>query len=176
MIFRMGKKTLYVRGFNPKTITKPLIEELFIQAGPIHFINLFKTHAKIVFEHEETVPYSIALLNGIELNGDILRLSPQMSDKNSYCYHKYLMEVRNKLMKEYRKMEPPNLPPKKYPTRQPRPKAQPTVFDKERKTYSWTKDKAKNRLIAAAIEKAKAKRKKKRRKPKLVSKLKKNSK
>lgn len=110
-----ARKTLYVTGFNPKHTSKQLLEELFTQGGPVRDITLFDTHAYVLFEHEESVPYCLALLNEVELHGNKLRLNPRVKSANAFCYLKYLSTVRKKLMAEYRKVPPPDLPPKKMP-------------------------------------------------------------
>lgn len=115
-----AKKTLYVTGFNSKLTTKHLLEELFTQGGPIRDVTLFETHAYILFHHEESVPYCLALFNEIELHGHKLRISPKVKGKDVYCYMKYLMAVRKKLMSEYMKIPPPDLPQKKIAEKSPR--------------------------------------------------------
>jgi len=108
-----ASRTLYVTGFTLSSNTKRLLEELFSQGGPIVNATVFQTHAYILFQDEVSVPYCLALFNEVELNGQKLRLSPRCKTKNTYCYLKYLMKVREKLKDQYMKITPPNLPPKK---------------------------------------------------------------
>lgn len=107
-----AKRTLYVTGFDSKCMTKRLLEELFSQGGPVSEIILFETHAFVQFQHEESVPYCLALFNEIELHGQKLRISPRHKSKSAFCYLKYLMAVREKLMTENRKIPAPDLPPR----------------------------------------------------------------
>lgn len=110
-----ARKTIYITGFNPRLINKHLLEEIFIQGGPIKDITLFETHAYILFEDEESVPYCLALFNDIELHGQKLRLSPRFKTKETFNYLNYLRVVRDKLMSQYMKLKPPDLPPKIMP-------------------------------------------------------------
>lgn len=105
-----AKKTLYVTGYDSKRTTKHLLEELFTQGGPLSDISMFDTHAFVQFQHEESVPYCLALFNELELHGHKLRISPRSKSRASFGYLKYLMAVREKLMTENRKITPPDLP------------------------------------------------------------------
>lgn len=109
-----ARRTLYVTGFNSKKITKPLLKDLFTQGGPVVDITLFETHAYILFQDEESVPYCLALFNEVELHGEKLRLNPRFRTKDTYCYINYLAKVRSRLRDEYLMKTPPELPPKKY--------------------------------------------------------------
>lgn len=93
---------------------KHLLKELFSQGGPVTDITLFDTHAYVLFQHEESVPYCLALFNEVELFGEKLRLNPRSRSENNFCYMKYLSEVRARLRDEYAQMKPPNLPAKRY--------------------------------------------------------------
>ena len=110
-----AKKTLYVTGFNPKLMKRHLLQELFSQGGPVKDITMFDTHAYVLFQHEESVPYCLALFNEVELFGDKLRLNPRYRSGDTFCYMKYLSEVRAKMRDQYAQVKPPRLPPKKYP-------------------------------------------------------------
>lgn len=109
-----ARKTLYVTGFNSKHTTKHLLKELFTQGGPVADVTMFDTHAYVLFQHEESVPYCLALFNEVELFGDKLRLNPRHRSKDTFNYMKYLTQVRDKLRDEYLQRAPPNLPAKKY--------------------------------------------------------------
>ena len=65
-----AKKTLYVTEFNPKLMKRHLLQELFSQGGPVKDITMFDTHACVLFQHEESFPYCLALFNEVELFGD----------------------------------------------------------------------------------------------------------
>lgn len=110
-----AKKTLYVTGFNSKLIKRHLLKELFCQGGPVVDVTLFETHAYILFQHAESVPYCLALFHDIEIFGDKLKLKPRChTSGNPYTYLDYLTSVRNTLREDYARVEPPSLPAKKY--------------------------------------------------------------
>lgn len=109
-----AKNTLYVTGFDPKLTKKHVLEELFTQGGPVKEVTMLDTHAYVLFQHEESVPYCLALFNEIELHGQKLRLNPRFRTSETYCYMKYLIAVRKKLMSEYMKIPAPDLPPKQW--------------------------------------------------------------
>lgn len=109
-----ARKTLYVTGFNSK-VKKHLLKELFSQGGPVTDITMFDTHAYVLFQHEESVPYCLALFNEVELFGEKLKLNPRYRSEETLGYMRYLSEVRNRLRDEYAQIKPPILPPKKYP-------------------------------------------------------------
>lgn len=113
-----AKKTLYVTGFNPKHTSKRLLDELFTQGGPVKNITLFNTHAYVLFHHEESVAYCLALFNEVELHGQKLRLNPKFRTRDTFCYMRYLVSVREKLMREYMKIPPPDLPPRQAPVKE----------------------------------------------------------
>lgn len=108
-----SRKTLYVTGYNPKLTTKHLLTELFTQGGPISDVTMMDTHAYVLFQHEESVAYCLALFNEIELHGNKLRISPRnRGDRKVFSYLKYLQDVRTKLRDQYFKITPPDLPAK----------------------------------------------------------------
>lgn len=107
--------SLKISGYNSKLTTSTLLYELFCQGGPIKSIILCKRpdeHAIIRFQHDESVPYCLALFEGVELHGRLLRMNPLKYNKNTYMYTNYLREVRHKFRDEYAKIDPPALPPK----------------------------------------------------------------
>lgn len=116
----VARRTLYVTSFNSKTITKNLLKELFCQGGPVVDITLFDTHAYVLFEDEESVPYCLALFNEIELYGHKLRISPRIRTKDALSSLRYLKLVRDKLRNEFSKIPPPKLPAKKMPIKKSR--------------------------------------------------------
>lgn len=163
----VARRTLYVQGFNPRTITKNLMNELFSQGGPIVNITLFETHAYILFEDEQSVAYCLALFNEIELHGRMLRISPRVKSKSAYDYLKYLKNVRDKLRTEFANIKPPNLPPKKMPLKQNKTPQVPKEtkinhrtgdrsFDHYKKSQTQTKSKNKNFERSKSRGKAKA--------------------
>lgn len=110
-----ARRTLYVTGFDSKRASKDLLKELFTQGGPVVDITMFDTHAYVLFQHQESVPYCLALFNNIELHDKKLRLSPKFKTKDTYSYLEYLAKVRDELRDQYMRQTPPQLPPKIYP-------------------------------------------------------------
>lgn len=107
--------SLRISGYNPKLTTNTLLYELFCQGGPIKSISFCKRpddHAIIRFQHDESVPYCLALFEGIELHGRLLRMNPLRYNKNTNLYLDYLKEVRHKFRDEYAQITPPALPAK----------------------------------------------------------------
>lgn len=107
--------SLRISGYNPKLTTSTLLYELFCQGGPIKSISLCKRpddHAIVRFHHDESVPYCLALFEGIQLHGRLLRMNPLRYNKSTHLYTDYLREVRHKFRDEYAKITPPPLPPK----------------------------------------------------------------
>lgn len=115
-----AKKTLYVTGFNPKHTTKQLLKELFTQGGPVADITMFDTHAYVLFQHEVSVPYCLALFNEVELHGEKLRLNPRLKSKETFSYLNHLSKVRTKFRDYYKTMPAPSLPQKIYPKKKAR--------------------------------------------------------
>uniref|UniRef100_A0A8D0E7D7 RNA-binding protein 7 n=1 Tax=Salvator merianae TaxID=96440 RepID=A0A8D0E7D7_SALMN len=73
-------RTLFVGNLDPK-VTEELLFELFHQAGPVIKVKIPKDRdgkpkqfAFVNFKHEESVPYSMSLLNGIKLFGRPLKI------------------------------------------------------------------------------------------------------
>ena len=111
----IGRRTVHVAGFNAKYTTKHLLFELFHQGGPVTDITWLDTHAYVLFQHEESVPYCLALFSDIELHGRKLKLSPRIRTKTTYSFLDYLAQVRNKIKDDYMRIQPPDLPAKIYP-------------------------------------------------------------
>lgn len=112
-----SRRTLYVTGFDSKRATKDLLKELFTQGGPVVDITMFDTHAYVLFQHQESVPYCLALFNDIELHDKKLRLSPRFKTKDTFSYVQHLAQVRDRLRDKYMRETPPHLPAKIYPKR-----------------------------------------------------------
>ncbi|XP_066495874.1 RNA-binding protein 7 [Tiliqua scincoides] len=73
-------RTLFVGNLDAK-VTEELLFELFHQAGPVIKVKIPKDRdgkpkmfAFVNFKHEESVPYSMSLLNGIKLYGRPLKI------------------------------------------------------------------------------------------------------
>lgn len=75
-------------------------------------VTLFDTHAYILLKDEESVPYCLALFSDIELHGRRLCINPKIRSKDVFTLRKHLVQVRDILKEQYRKIKPPNLPPK----------------------------------------------------------------
>lgn len=68
------------------------------QAGPVDYVTRPKDRpfAFVVFEHEESVPYSIALLKGVQLFGRNLDMRPRDGTEQARRISYYMDEVRQK--------------------------------------------------------------------------------
>lgn len=77
-------RTLRVTNFHER-VTKELLKELFIQAGPVRNIVLRPDHAFIEFEDAESVAYALAAMYRIQLFGVELKLEPKV--QSDYYYH-----------------------------------------------------------------------------------------
>ncbi|KAJ7305030.1 hypothetical protein JRQ81_010807 [Phrynocephalus forsythii] len=93
-------RTLFVGNLDPK-VTEELLFELFHQAGPVIKVKIpkdrdgkAKQFAFVNFKHEESVPYSMNLLNGIKLFGRPLKIqyrsgSSHASQDSSSAYSQH---------------------------------------------------------------------------------------
>ncbi|XP_068122225.1 splicing regulator RBM11 [Hyperolius riggenbachi] len=87
-------RTLFVGNLEPK-VTEELLFELFLQAGPLTKVSIAKdkegnckSFGFICFQHKESAPYAMSLLNGIRLFGRPIKLqyrtgSTHTSDSDS---------------------------------------------------------------------------------------------
>lgn len=73
----LQERTLVLKNFDPEKTTKELITELFLQAGPVKNVVIRPDHAFVEFDDVESVGYSKALLDGIEMFGKKLELQPK---------------------------------------------------------------------------------------------------
>ncbi|XP_069940340.1 RNA-binding protein 7 isoform X2 [Cherax quadricarinatus] len=68
-------RTVWVGNFDPERVTQELLYELFLQAGPLHYVRIpkdratgkLKNFAFVCYRHDVSVAYAIELLNGIQL-------------------------------------------------------------------------------------------------------------
>ncbi|XP_045133918.1 RNA-binding protein 7-like [Portunus trituberculatus] len=75
-------RTVWVGNFDPEVTTEEILYELFLQAGPLHYVKIpqdkttkrSKNFGFICFRHSVSVPYAIELLNDIDVNGRNLRV------------------------------------------------------------------------------------------------------
>ncbi|XP_023223325.1 RNA-binding protein 7-like [Centruroides sculpturatus] len=93
------KRVLWV-GNLPEMVTEDLLCELFTQAGPVESVKIVKDrtgghrgYAFVTFKHEESVPYTIALMEGIRLFGNVLKLQRRSGAENDD--NPYLKAIRD---------------------------------------------------------------------------------
>ncbi|KAK8402373.1 hypothetical protein O3P69_000649 [Scylla paramamosain] len=75
-------RTVWVGNFDPDVTTEEVLYELFLQAGPLHYVKIpkdkmtgrSKSFGFICFRHSVSVPYAIELMNDIDVNGRNLRV------------------------------------------------------------------------------------------------------
>ncbi|CAG2104548.1 unnamed protein product [Medioppia subpectinata] len=79
----LEERTLVVRGFDDR-VTRDLLRELFVQAGPVVNVVLRTDFAFIEFEHKISVAYALALLSDISLYRKPLCIEPKLRYDNSY--------------------------------------------------------------------------------------------
>lgn len=92
------ERVLWV-GNLPEMVTEDLLFELFTQAGPVENVKIVKDRtgahrgfAFVTFKHEESVPYTIALMEGVHLFGKVLNLQRRSGAENDD--NPYLKAIR----------------------------------------------------------------------------------
>lgn len=92
------ERTIYVGNLSDK-VTEDLLYELFLQAGPLENVTIPKdkdgrqrNFAFIAFKHPVSVPYSIALMNGISLFGRPLCLNARSGSNEPNPYLEQLQQ------------------------------------------------------------------------------------
>ena len=75
-----------VTNFDSEKITKELIKELFVQAGPVVNVVLRPDHCFVEFVHKESVSYAIALMHGVHLFGREVVMEPKVFTPDSYSH------------------------------------------------------------------------------------------
>ncbi|XP_043077341.1 RNA binding motif protein 11 [Puntigrus tetrazona] len=75
MCDRDQDKTVLVGNIH-SCVTEEILFELFLQAGPVEEVCIFREGqcGCVYYKHAEAVPYAVALLNGIWLYGQPIRL------------------------------------------------------------------------------------------------------
>jgi len=73
----LEERTLVVREVSDR-VSRDLLRELFVQAGPVSNVVLRPDFAYIEFEHKISVAYALALMDGICLFGRQLFLEPKL--------------------------------------------------------------------------------------------------
>ncbi|KAK2873190.1 hypothetical protein Q8A67_023087 [Cirrhinus molitorella] len=89
------EKTILVGNIH-SCVTEEILYELFLQAGPVVEVRIFRDgqHAPygcVYYKHAEAVPYAVALLNGIWLYGQPIKLQPKTDGhyhrNEAFAYH-----------------------------------------------------------------------------------------
>lgn len=88
----LQERTLVVKNFDPEKTTSKLLKELCIQGGPVRNVVMRPDHAFVEYEDVESVGYSKALLDGIELFGKDLILEPKLRNASYRRYTNILQE------------------------------------------------------------------------------------
>lgn len=91
----LQERTLVVRNFDPDRTTHKLLEELCIQAGPVRKVVIKPDHAFVEYEDVESVGYSKALLDGVNLFGRSLVMEPKTKTAPFFKYTQLLREYIN---------------------------------------------------------------------------------
>lgn len=84
-----------VKNFDPEKLTEKLLKELCIQGGPVRNVVVRPDHAFVEFEDIESVGYTKALLDGIQLFGKNLTMEPRLREARFYTYNKSLVDYIN---------------------------------------------------------------------------------
>ncbi|KAH3826207.1 RNA-binding protein 7-like [Dreissena polymorpha] len=96
-------RTLWVGNLSDK-VSDELLYELFLQAGPLERVSIAKEKdgrpkgfAFITFAHDESVPYTVQLMDGIQLFGRVLKLQfrPGSSHQQQQQQHQRETSLRN---------------------------------------------------------------------------------
>ncbi|KAM5180190.1 splicing regulator RBM11 [Mantella aurantiaca] len=91
MLSRQGEadRTLYVGNLD-YSVKEEILYELFLQAGPLSKVTIArdndgncKSFGFVCFQHRESVPYAISLLNGIRLFGRPIKLQYRTGSSHS---------------------------------------------------------------------------------------------
>jgi len=81
----LQRRTLKVTNLS-HSVTKPLLKELFVQAGPVKNVVLKPDHAFVEFSDEESVGFALALMVGVHLFGRELRLESRVQTPDTFLY------------------------------------------------------------------------------------------
>lgn len=73
-----------------KRVTKEILQELFIQVGPVRNIVLKNSFAFIEFQDTDSVAYALAAMDGVQLFGKTLNLEPKIKSEGVFKYLKNL--------------------------------------------------------------------------------------
>lgn len=89
----LQERTLVIKNFDPEKTTTKLLKELCMQAGPVRNVVVKPDHAFVEYDDMESVGYSKALLDGIQMFGQTLVMETKLKGP---IYHKY-----SKLLNDY---------------------------------------------------------------------------
>jgi len=89
------ERTVYVANLDSR-VTDEILYELMVQAGPLDYVSRPKErpYAFVVFEHEESVPYAIALFRGVRLFDRALDMRPRDGTEQARKINAYMEEVQ----------------------------------------------------------------------------------
>ena len=73
-----------------KRITKDILQELFIQVGPVRNIVLKPSFAFIEFQDADSVSYALAAMDGVQLYGKTLNIEPKIRSDEVFKHVKNL--------------------------------------------------------------------------------------
>lgn len=88
----LQERTLVIKNFDPEKTTNRLLKELCIQGGPVRNVVVKPDHAFVEYEDVDSVGYSKALLDGIELFGKKLIMEPKMRALSYFKYTQILQD------------------------------------------------------------------------------------
>ncbi|KAJ1351655.1 hypothetical protein KIN20_007765 [Parelaphostrongylus tenuis] len=82
----VSDRTCYVCNLSPR-VTSDIIEELFVQMGPVEGVRLFERNSNrfafVYFEDDVSVPFAVEMLDGIRLYGVSITVEPQRDSKHN---------------------------------------------------------------------------------------------
>lgn len=86
----LQERTLVVKNFDADKTTHKLLKELCLQGGPVRKVVVKPDHAFVEYEDVESVGYSKALLDGVELFGRKLIMEPKSREASFFKYTRIL--------------------------------------------------------------------------------------
>jgi len=102
-----SERTLYIGNLH-ENVTDDLLYELFLQAGPLQGpVKTVKVEGKspfafVLYQHEESVPYAIALLNGIRLFDKALQVKARSGTQQAKRIDEAYKKQREQTFQEER--------------------------------------------------------------------------
>ncbi|XP_028582766.2 splicing regulator RBM11 [Podarcis muralis] len=106
-------RTLFVGNLESR-VQEEILYELFLQAGPVTKVTICKdkdgkpkTFGFVCFKHTESVPYAIALLNGIRLYGRPIKVQYRFGSSHCVELISHCQNVEHDIQSStYRNLEP----------------------------------------------------------------------